>query len=105
MSKTKSRTIPDLRPHHNEFTIEHCSTLLEKLGRCLEIIYGPDMGMTYIADQCDPERMQQDLFSVMGEQQLINLFESDIGKGVIIGIFYNQFVGNIHLEDEESWIY
>jgi hypothetical protein len=84
------RIIPDLRVEHNEFTLEHCSVLLVKLGAQLDLIYGG--GMMEIADQADPERMRDDLLSLMSANQLSILFDSEIGKGLIIGAFYAKFV-------------
>jgi hypothetical protein len=84
------RNIPDLRADHNEFTIEHCSVLLERLGTTLDKIYGG--GMAELAAEADAERMRDDLISLMSANQLSKLFDDDIGKGLIIGIFWARFI-------------
>src|SRR4051812_403030 len=51
-----SKVIPDLRVDHQEFTLEHCSVLLEQLVRFLKVIYGDDVSA--IADQVDVQSMR-----------------------------------------------
>ncbi len=86
----KTTTIPDLRIDHTEFTLEHCSVLLVRLGKALDKIHGE--GMSEIADQCDAEVMREDLLGICSARQLSILFETELGKGVIIGLFYGRFI-------------
>lgn len=91
-------SIPDIYTHDNEFTLEHCSVLLEHLGKCLDKIYGP--GHSEVAQQANAEQMQEDLQSLMSSKQLLTLFNSDLGKGLIIGIFYTHFILPHETEEE-----
>jgi hypothetical protein len=90
-------SIPDLRVDHNEFTLEHCSVLLTRLGRTLDVIY--EAGASSVADQVDTETMRDDLLSCMSANQLSLLFDTELGKGLILGIFFTRFV--LPLTEEE----
>jgi hypothetical protein len=90
--------IPDLRHDHQEFTLDHCSVLLYKLGKLLDSIELGDNAEA--ADQMDAVQMREDLLSLWTPQQLSVLFDSEIGKGLIIGVFFTHFVLPITLETE-----
>ena len=92
------KSFPDLRADHNEFTAEHCSVLLHKLGKLLDQMYGS--GMADVDDQVDSEQMREDLLGLFSANQLSKLFETDLGKGLIIGIFFSQCVLPLIPKDE-----
>lgn len=92
-----SRRIPDLRPHDNEFTFEHCSVLCERLGATLSPIYTDEM--QEIVAQVDSAEMHADLTSIMSSTQLAILFQTDVGKGLILGIFFTHFILNVEQEE------
>lgn len=95
MSRTSR--VPDLRHDHNEFTLEHCSILLERLGGALDLIY--DEGMTELSSMVDAETMRDDLLSLMNAQQLSTLFDTEMGKGLIVGMFFGRFIVPQETED------
>lgn len=64
----------------------------------LEEIHGPGIGE--IAEQTNPQAMHSDLLTVFTEKQLGVLFGSEIGKGLIIGMFYAVFVQSESIDDE-----
>jgi hypothetical protein len=84
------KTIPDLREAPDEFTAEHCSVLLERLGTALDQTYGD--GMSEIASQIDPFEMRDALLDLMPAHRLMQLFRTDVGKNMILGIFYMKFI-------------
>lgn len=89
MRKVKGN-IPDLRADHQEFTLEHCSVLLEQLVRVLKVSYGQDM--SNIANQVDPESMRDDLLSIKSAQQLSILFSNPWGQPFLVGLFFGHFI-------------
>jgi hypothetical protein len=82
--------IPDLRAHDNEFTLEHCSVLLERLGDTLSAIYTDEM--EEIVMEADSQRIYDDMTSIMSSKQLSTLFRTEVGKGLILGIFFTHFI-------------
>lgn len=89
------KTIPNLRVEHNEFTLEHCSVLYAHLGKTLDQLYPNSDGgetMSEIADQANHQAMRDDLLTLMSAQQLSILFDTELGKGIILGMFYVKFV-------------
>lgn len=93
-----SQSIPDLRAHQNDFTLEHCSVLQERLGKFLDVTFGP--GHSEIASQIDTEAMQEDLLSLMRASQLCTLFEDELGKGILVGLFYARFIDTLELGED-----
>jgi hypothetical protein len=85
------KSFPNLRAHDNEFTLEHCSALLEKLGKLLDSIYIEE-SFKQIIDEVDSSQMHEDLVDTMGSVQLATLFSSELGQGLILGIFFTHFV-------------
>ena len=82
--------IPDLRDNP-EITTEHCSVLLEKLGVTLEIMYD-DESLRDLAGEADAAQMASDLGTVFSVEQFHRLFQTELGKGLLVGVFFNKFV-------------
>lgn len=100
MSSQKRVTIPDLRVSYNDqFTLDHCSVLLDELNECLHKIY-PDESFDEVIDQANTVQMLNDLLSMMRPEQLNVLFSTPIGKGFIIGCFFTEFVLPQMVSDE-----
>jgi hypothetical protein len=92
--------LPDLRPEQNEVTLEHCSVLMERLYKTLHEIYNGDPDeFRMICDQIDPVTMKQDLMTVFTKEAFLRLFQTQFGKGVIVGAFVQRFL--IDVEGEE----
>lgn len=91
------KTIPDLRIDHNEFTLEHCSVLLARLTVLIKKLEGEDMAD--IADQVNTEVMREHLLNLMSAQQLSLVFDSELGKGFITGMFFTKYILPESLED------
>lgn len=91
--------IPDLRDTP-EITIEHCSVLLEKLGMMLETMYD-DPGIRALAGEADARQMAEDLGTLFSPEQFQKLFSTELGKGLLVGVFFNRFILNEDVYDEE----
>lgn len=90
--------IPDLRIYNNEVTLEHCSVLQERLGRVLEEAY-PGQDLNVITNNnFDPERMREEILEIFTLDAFMNLFNTEMGKGVLIGAFLQEYV----LGDEDE---
>lgn len=88
--------LPDLRDNPS-ITIEHCSVLLEKLGKCLEKMYD-DPGIGKLASETDAEKMANDLALAFSPEQFHRLFQTELGKGLLVGVFFQRFI----LDDDDE---
>lgn len=84
--------IPDLRDEP-EITAEHCSVLLEKLGYCLEQMYD-DPSIKAVALEADVYAMVTEFTEVFQPTQFSKLFKTELGKGMLIGVFFQRFILN-----------
>jgi hypothetical protein len=85
--------IPDLRYEHSEVTLEHCSVLLERIPMALGDMYRGDQDeFKEICEAVDPIRFKADMLSMMEERTFLSLFETEFGKGVLVGAFIQQFI-------------
>jgi len=92
--------VPDLRDNP-EITIEHCSVLLEKLGKMLEIMYD-DPAIRELAGEADARQMAADLSSSFSADQFHRLFQTELGKGLLVGVFFQRFIlGDADETDDE----
>lgn len=90
--------IPDLRPDVTEITFEHSSVLLERIKAALEVIEGRDDVDLSFVESISPQRMT-DLYSKMFEiDQFSRLFQTEFGKGVLVGCFFHQVMEDIEGE-------
>lgn len=83
--------IPDLRAEDTGVTLEHCSVLLEDLGDVLAQAYRSDEFHSITA-QIDPIRMKREILSIFDQDAFLHMFESDFGRGVILGAYIQQFI-------------
>lgn len=90
--------IPDLRDEP-EITIEHCSVLLEKLGDLLSTAYeAPELKQ--LAGEADADEIRKMLANHFSPKKFRELFKTDLGKGVLIGVFFQELF--VTTEDEDA---
>lgn len=79
-------------------TLEHIAVLQERLGATLEET-DPGQGISEIVQShFDPEQMRGELLEMFTPRALLNLFQTEMGKGVILGAFIQKFI----LEGEDD---
>lgn len=83
--------IPDLRENSGKITAEHASVLLEKMGRLFQDIYGDEEIMKDVLEM-DPVQMAEDLSSMLSHERFFKLFQYDLGRGMLIGLFVQRFL-------------
>ncbi len=75
-----------------EVLIEHISVIQERLASVLDSAY-PGEGITQIVvDGFEPFRLREELLTLFTPVAFLNLFNTDLGKGVLIGAFMQKFV-------------
>lgn len=83
--------IPDLRDA-NDITIEHVGVLQERMGNILDEAH-PDQGIAdIINNHFDPEAMKEEMLTIFTPDAFLKLFQTEMGKGVIIGAFYQAYI-------------
>lgn len=78
------RQIPDLRDTP-EITLEHCSVLLEKIGKAIDIMEG-ETG-TDVTALLNPELLKDHYEKFFDLEAFDRLFKTELGKGVLIGSY------------------
>lgn len=84
MNHVYMRQMPDLRQHSAGITLEHCSVLLEKIGKALGMIDGGDQ---YDASQIDPTILLDYYNDLFEPEQFARLFSTELGKGILVGVY------------------
>lgn len=83
----------------NAVTIEHATVIQERMAGVLEKAY-PNQGVSKIVTtHFDPEALKEELLEIFTPEAFLKLFASEMGKGVLIGAFYQQY---IHSQVEEE---
>ncbi len=83
--------LPDLR-YDDMITTEHCSVLQERLGKILETAYPGDDLFSIVNTRINPELMKTKLLEIFTPKALLTMFQTELGKGVIIGAFIQKFI-------------
>lgn len=101
MSQQKSqpspKSLPDLRYDHQEFTLEHCSVLLERIAKLFESVHDVEFGE--LTDTIDPDSIREFLLELLSPQELSEIFQTEIGKGFLMGMFIKRLVELQESED------
>lgn len=92
------QTIPDLRAE-TEVTIEHISVLQEQFGYLLDKTY-PGEGIADTLLLFDPQLIYEQLLTLFTREALTTLYQTEMGKGVLIGAFFQKYIGEAY-EGEE----
>lgn len=98
--------IPDLRASslNDSITLEHCSVLLEKLRDVIAITEdSEDFG--YIADNVDLDEMLSMFKEAYQPDEFNRLFKSDLGKGVLIGVYSQMLAESLEKGEEDETDY
>jgi hypothetical protein len=96
------RFVPDLRNDSEQVTIEHVSVLQERLAAVLDEAY-PDEGVARIVTQhFDPEAMKEEILEIFTPAAFLTLFKTEMGKGVLIGAFYQAFIDAPNREEDDE---
>lgn len=94
-------TIPDLRVSiHDNITLDHCSVLLEKLRDVITIAEGSEE-FSDIVNGVDTMEMLELFKELYQPPEFNRLFKSDLGKGVLIGVFTHAVLMTIEQEEED----
>ena len=94
--------IPDLQAYDDMVTIEHCSVLQERLAQILDDAY-PEENIAQIAtDHLDPVRIRAELLELFTPKAFLTMFQTEMGKGVIIGAFIQKFIFDPTLEEDNE---
>ena len=80
-------------------TSEHASVLLERFGKMWASGYDDDVNA--VVNLIDPAQMAEQLATLMTKRQFFKLFETDEGKILILGMFFQKFVMEDELEIDE----
>lgn len=84
--------LPDPQVYDDLVTIEHCSVLQERLGHILNDAY-PEENLANIAtEHMDPVRMRLEILELFTPKAFTTMFQTEMGKGVIIGAFIQKYI-------------
>lgn len=92
-------TIPDLRLN-DEITLEHCSVLLERIGKTLEIIEGQE-GFS-VTNLINPELLLEHYKEQFDAESFCKMFNTELGKGVLVGTYVQRLLEKIKYEEEQD---
>lgn len=84
--------IPDLRQDSEVVTIEHVSVLQERFGQVLDDAYPGEYISSIVIDNFDPLAMREELLTIFTQKAFLTLFQTEIGKGVLMGAFYQAYI-------------
>lgn len=92
--------IPDINQYDDLVTVEHCSVLQERLGQILDDAY-PEENLAVIAvEHLDPTRMKKELLELFTPKALLTMFQTELGKGVIIGAFVQKYIFSEEVDND-----
>lgn len=83
----------NLDMHDNEVTLEHCSVLQERLASILAEAYPSESDINEIVlNHFDPRIIREHLLELFTREALLSMFQTEMGKGVIMGAFIQKYV-------------
>lgn len=84
--------LPD-NSSYQEITTEHISTIQERLGKVLADAYpGYEDIEDIVNNHFELDQLKGDILSLFTQQAFLTLFKTEMGKGVIIGAFIQEFI-------------
>lgn len=90
--------IPDLRADSPEITLEHCYVLVERLSTMFDLLEGTPGAFKNI-QLVDPYIMQEYYQDTFETHAFARLFQTEMGKGVLVGAFARKL---LEKSDEEA---
>lgn len=90
--------IPDLNQEDGVVTIEHCSVLQERLGQVLEDAYPGQSLDEIINTRINPDTMREEILEMFTPEAFLTMFQTELGKGVIIGAFVQRYILDVEEE-------
>lgn len=91
--------LPDLREEDGIVTIEHCSVLQERLGLVLEDAYPGQSLNEIINTRINPHSMKEEILELFTPEAFLTMFQTELGKGVIIGAFVQKYILSQDVEE------
>src|ERR1044072_1052496 len=91
------QVIPDLRLKQ-EVTLEHISVLQEQFGYLLDKAY-PGEGNADALINFNPQLIHEQLLTLFTREALATLYQTEMGKGVLMGAFFQKYVGEAYEEE------
>lgn len=73
-------------------TVEHCSVIIERLSKILQTAYPGDDISVIVDKHLDPRIVRRDVLTLFTPEAFIAMFQTEMGKGVIIGAFIQKFI-------------
>ncbi len=84
--------LPDLRQDSEEVTIEHLSVLRERFGQVLDDAHPGEGISDIVTNHFDDEAMKEEILQIFTPKAFLSLFQTELGKGVLIGAFYQCYI-------------
>lgn len=94
------KSIPDLREDHDEITLDHCYVLIAYLGRAFDLMEGTEDSFKDLAAALNPEVMRDELQYYFKAPEFSRLFNSEMGKGVLVGVFAKTLLDRMNGDEE-----
>jgi hypothetical protein len=95
--------VPDLRDvgSDDEVTIEHISVLQERLGQVLDDAHPGEGIADIVTNHFDPAAMKEEILAIFTPKAFLTMFQTEIGKGVLIGAFYQSYIDGVDHEESD----
>ncbi len=91
--------MPDLRQDDGVITLEHCSVVLERISKALHDFDGQD---DFDASIIDPMILLNYFNELFEPPQFQRLFSSEMGKGVLAGIYIHWIMERVREEEDNA---
>jgi len=93
---------PDVHEADTRLTLEHCSVLYEYLKTAVKSL-GPNLeDLDAIVDAVDIPEMHDRLLTMLREEQLMKLYQTEFGKGYLVGAYFTSYILPELLIDEDG---
>ncbi len=96
------RDMPDLRHDDGLITLEHCSVILERISQALSEWNGPGDQEDFDASLIDPSILLDFYNDLFVPVQFQRLFATEMGKGVLAGVYLHGALERMNAEDEAA---
>ncbi len=93
------KNMPDLRASDGEITLEHCSVILEYITKALHDFDGQE---NFDASEISPYGLLDRYNELFEPPQFHRMFGTEMGKGVLAGIYIHQALLRMWEEDLDN---